>query len=80
MPRRCRAQPGVQRRTSAPRNADDVVGERLRQLHRAIVAAAVNDDDLSAAGTQRLKLPQRSCNNCRLVEDRHNDGQPTHEA
>ena len=50
----------------------------LGELRGAVVAAAVGDDDLGAAGAQRRERPQRGSDDRRFVEHRNDNGQPTH--
>ena len=69
---------GIHRRAAAAWHGDDAVGERPGKLRGAVVAAAVGDDDLGAAGAQRCERPQRGSDDRRFVEHRNDNGQPTH--
>ena len=68
----------VQRRAASARGGDDPVGERSRQIGRAVAGAAVDDDDLGAARAQRRKRLQRRNDNRRFIEHWNDDGEPTH--
>ena len=46
---------GIHWRAASARGRDDPVGERSRQIGRAVAGAAVDDDDLGAAGAKRRK-------------------------
>ena len=71
---------GVHRRTAPVCRGNDAVGQRSRQLGRAVAGAAIDDDHLGAAGTQGRKRLQRANDDRRLVEHGNDNGKPRHDA
>src|SRR5688500_4317675 len=66
---------GIHLPGSAARRGYHAIAEALRQLRRAVRAAAVGDDDLVPACAQRRQREQRRTNHLRLVQRGDDDGE-----
>jgi hypothetical protein len=69
---------GVHLRCPAARRGDDAVGKSACALWGAILAAAVNHQELDADTAQRLQAVQQITDARRFVEHRNDDRQACH--
>ena len=70
--------PSIERRAAIARTGDDAIREGTCQRHCAVAAAAIDDDHFSAAGSQGREGLQRGGDDCRFIEYRNDDSQPSH--
>src|SRR5262245_51852709 len=72
----CLPRPHVHLDRATARGNEQMIAKRSSKLARAILAAAVDDNDLVSRGAQRRERLERGADARGLVENRHDDAQP----
>ena len=70
---------GIHLLGTAARGGENAIGQRPRQIDRAVAAAAIHDNHLDTARAIIRKPRQRAADIVRFIEDRQNDRQCRHQ-